>query len=290
MQKVDFDFEIIIADDFSTDNTREILISYKNKYPEKINLLLAEKNQGVFINAKNINENCQGKYIAILEGDDYWLDENKLQKQVDFLEKNFEYAGCFHDASIISTNHLPENTNEQAKEQSHGQWKTYSQFNRYTENFYPWDVLQRKIIPTASLVFRKKDLHHFYEKFSGIELSLSWAYHLEIIRGSKFKYFNEIWSMYVDHPHGFSKSIDMLTYKLNNIRILLILLDDEYYFSLKKDVYKAIAQEYFFLLHCNQAKELKRSTYQRYLKEYIRWSKKMLKAEADAFKEAFEGK
>ena len=102
MQETSFDFEIVIGDDCSTDKTREILLSFKEKYPEKINLLLAEKNCGVLRNSFNIFKNCKGKYIAMLEGDDYWSYACKLQKQVDFLELNDDYTGCFHDARVVS--------------------------------------------------------------------------------------------------------------------------------------------------------------------------------------------
>lgn len=103
-QKTDFDFKLIICEDCSTDNTAKICTEYKNKFPDKIDLHLAEKNMGVYKNARRLHELSFGsgaKYIAMLDGDDYWTDENKLQKQIDFLEQHPDYAICFHKATIV---------------------------------------------------------------------------------------------------------------------------------------------------------------------------------------------
>ncbi len=104
MQKTSFEFEIIIHDDASTDGTSEIILEYATKYPTKIFPLIQTENQyskGVNVIAPNFNyPRCKGKYIAFCEGDDYWTDPNKLQKQVDFLEKNEDFSLCFHSANI----------------------------------------------------------------------------------------------------------------------------------------------------------------------------------------------
>lgn len=99
-QKTNFPFEIIIHDDASTDNTKLIIEKYQEKYPNIIKTIFQEENKY----SKNINiwaeytfPLCNGKYIAICEGDDYWSDVYKLQKQVDFLEKNTNYVVCWTD-------------------------------------------------------------------------------------------------------------------------------------------------------------------------------------------------
>jgi len=92
MQSVNFPWELIIADDFSTDGTREILLKYKEKYPNFIKLILQEKNVGPGKNFSDLLNEPQSKYIAYFEGDDYWTDPLKLQKQVDFLEANPDYG------------------------------------------------------------------------------------------------------------------------------------------------------------------------------------------------------
>lgn len=91
MQQVNFSYEIVIAEDCSTDRSREIVIEYAQKYPEVIKLILQEQNVGLKAQSICLKKTCQGKYRAQLEGDDYLVDPYKLQKQVDFLENNPEY-------------------------------------------------------------------------------------------------------------------------------------------------------------------------------------------------------
>lgn len=101
MQKVDFEWELIIADDCSTDGTKEILIEYKAKHPDFIKLILQEKNIGPAKNHIELITTPISKYIALCDGDDYWTDPLKLQKQVGFLEANQDYVLCFHPIKIL---------------------------------------------------------------------------------------------------------------------------------------------------------------------------------------------
>lgn len=100
MQHVNFKYEIVIGEDCSTDRTKNIVVDYQKKYSNRIKLLLQETNVGMHKNFIDTYYSCQGKYIALLEGDDYWTDPHKLQKQVDFLEANPEYVICFHPIKI----------------------------------------------------------------------------------------------------------------------------------------------------------------------------------------------
>lgn len=92
LQKTDFAFEIVVGDDCSTDSTRRILSDYDNQYPSKFVLLLNEMNEGVSKNNIKVLSHCKGEFVAMCEGDDYWIDENKLQRQVDFLRVNDDYG------------------------------------------------------------------------------------------------------------------------------------------------------------------------------------------------------
>ena len=98
MQQTTFAYRIVIGEDCSTDNTRAICIEYKKKYPDKFKLILQPKNLGAINNSFIVHNTCNAKYVAILEGDDYWTDPMKLQKQVNFMENNIDSAACFHKA------------------------------------------------------------------------------------------------------------------------------------------------------------------------------------------------
>lgn len=100
-QEVNFDYEIVIGEDCSTDNTRNILISYQQKYPDKIRLLLADKNLGMHENFIQTYKACRGEYIALLEGDDYLTSPQKLQKQVDFLDHHSNCAIVYHMVELF---------------------------------------------------------------------------------------------------------------------------------------------------------------------------------------------
>lgn len=100
MQKTSFPFELIIGEDCSTDTTRSICIELQKEFPTIIKLVLPDKNKGVHKNLTELMLMSEGKYIALCEGDDYWSDIDKLQKQVDFLEQHPAYAVCAHDTLI----------------------------------------------------------------------------------------------------------------------------------------------------------------------------------------------
>lgn len=101
MQKVNFNYELLIGDDCSTDGTIDILQEYANLYPNQVKLFLSEENQGITKNSYRLYKKALGKYLASCEGDDYWVDENKLQIQVDFLENNPQYIGCSHAVFLV---------------------------------------------------------------------------------------------------------------------------------------------------------------------------------------------
>jgi len=94
------DFEIIVGEDCSTDKTREIVKVYADKYPQ-IKLMNYDTNQGVQKNLKECFNYCQGEYIAICEGDDYWVDKYKLKKQYEVLDRNKEASMCFSDITLL---------------------------------------------------------------------------------------------------------------------------------------------------------------------------------------------
>ncbi|MCM4161411.1 glycosyltransferase [Antarcticibacterium flavum] len=103
MQETNFKYELVIGEDFSTDRTRAICEEYAAVNLEKIKLLPSNKNLGLINNFIRTYKECDGKYVAICDGDDYWTDPFKLQNQVDFLEKNFDYSLVFTSFKFLFT-------------------------------------------------------------------------------------------------------------------------------------------------------------------------------------------
>lgn len=112
LQKTNFQYEIIIHDDASTDKTSEIIKKYENIYPNLIKSIIQTNNKysiNINIWAEYTFPAAKGKYIALCEGDDYWTDELKLQKQVDFLEQNIDYTVCWTDFQNIKSGEFYKN-------------------------------------------------------------------------------------------------------------------------------------------------------------------------------------
>lgn len=145
-QKTDFSFEILIHDDASTDGTQSIIEEYYTRNPDLFKPIFQTENQhskGISIWRKYQFPRAKGKYIALCEGDDYWTDPLKLQKQVDFLESHPDYSMCFHNA-ILHT----ETGNEKDRLFADLSSREYEM----KENIDRW------IIATASTVFRRSVL------------------------------------------------------------------------------------------------------------------------------------
>jgi len=163
-QKTNFEFEISISDDCSTDGTQNILLSYKEKHP-KIKLILRDKNVKVTQNCFEQIQTVKSKYIALCDADDYWTDENKLQIQYDFLEKNDQYVLSFHNCfkfdsktgKILDENYLSEDRKR---------------------DFTKDELLTGYHAPTSTLMFRNvsflqtEDLKNFYHSYHNNDLIL----------------------------------------------------------------------------------------------------------------------
>ena len=159
-QKVNFKFEILIHDDASTDNTTKIIKEYEKKYPNIIRCIYQTKNQyskNKKITATYLFPKARGKYIAICEGDDYWSDEKKLQKQVDILQNNKDISLCVH-----ATKQINKENNEVTE------IKGYKEDNIIGLEAFFVDYYKNKqqfLFHTSSYVFRKEFIDELlYEK------------------------------------------------------------------------------------------------------------------------------
>jgi glycosyltransferase involved in cell wall biosynthesis len=275
-QETNYNYRIIIIDDCSNDGSSKMILDIARENSHKIEYIRNKENLGIMKNALILAEKMKAKYFCFLDGDDYWCYDNKIQNQIDFLEENPDYAGCFHDAKIQQFN---QSFDSNYMNRTQVDWKTYSQFNRYTTNFMPWSLIERNIIPTASLIFRRTDILGFLKKYKLPVLSQSWALHLDIIKGSKFKYFNEVWSVYNDHPSGVSKNHDVVDFKINNIKILESLLSEQVWDYCKPIIYRTICEEYRLMLKSKKEISKTFSEYKKSLKQYKKYLKTLVKTD-----------
>jgi glycosyltransferase involved in cell wall biosynthesis len=187
IQKTNFPFEIVIGEDCSTDGTREIVFDYAKKYPNIIRVITSEKNVGMINNFIRTLNVCKGKYIALCEGDDYWTDPLKLQKQVDFLEANPGFVICFHNARKLV--------------QATGDNSSLFFNNPPRDIFTLSDIIKNDFIPTLTCVFRSKLFKEFPDWYSNAYPG-DWPLHILNAQHGKIKYIDEVMATYRLHEHG----------------------------------------------------------------------------------------
>lgn len=192
MQEVHFEYELVIGEDCSTDRTREIVVDYQKKYPHKIRLLLNEKNLGMHRNFAQTYNACRGQYIAVLEGDDFWTSQHKLQKQVDFLDTHRDFAICFHNMQIIyeDDSKKPHLSNVDQKEVS------------TIEDLFKSDPTM-----TASCLFRNKLFGVFPKWFFNLSFG-DWALTILNAEHGKIMYIDEVMGVYRVHKGGVTFTIN----------------------------------------------------------------------------------
>lgn len=100
-QKTEYRYELLIGEDCSTDNTRKIIQDYEEKYPEIIRVIYQKHNQGCTKNSYSLDLHARGKYIAGCEGDDFWCDDSRIQRDIDYLKTHPEYVGICHKCKIV---------------------------------------------------------------------------------------------------------------------------------------------------------------------------------------------
>lgn len=228
MQQVDFDYEILIGEDDSSDGTREIVKEYKDKYPERIRLFLNDRKNVMYIdgrptgrwNVLNLWKRAEGKYIALLDGDDYWTKADKLQKQVDFLDNHPECSICFHNATII-----------------------YEDENRSPREFCPpdqkpilnlEDIFEKNMIPSASVMFRRGLFGEFPEWYFRLSFG-DWPIHILNMQYGSAGYLNEVMSVYRIHKKSMSRDrIKMTSSKIEMYDYLNEYFNNKYERVLKR--------------------------------------------------------
>jgi glycosyltransferase involved in cell wall biosynthesis len=204
-QKCDFEYEVLIHDDASTDNTAQIISEYSSQFPNKITAILQVENQyskGIKPLVHFLFPQAKGKYIAICEGDDYWVDPKKLQKQVSFLETNLDY-----NFSMGRVDMFIQKSGQLRKRKEHIDVND-------SESFTVADYLKHPFSQTSTFVFR-----------NGVEFP-DWIYEtragdqaLVIIAtgDGKIKYHPEILSIYRIHSGGVAQRSSSLEDTLKRV-------------------------------------------------------------------------
>jgi len=149
-QITDFDYEIVIGEDKGSDETSNILKEYSLLYPNRFRIIFNETNLGMMPNFIKTLESCKGKYIAVLDGDDYWINKNKLQTQYNILETNPEAALCWHDSLIVDS--------------SEKQISTFSERFKgrdYHSSFDLFTVIKWKVLGATSSIFFRNVISPF---------------------------------------------------------------------------------------------------------------------------------
>lgn len=194
MQVVDFDYEIVIGEDASSDRTREIVVELARQHPEKIRVLLRdpevanrERHLAGKMNFLQALQSCRGEYIAILDGDDYFTSPHKLQKQVDFLDAHPECMICFHNVRAV-----------------------YADGSQGGENLCPADqkeitgieqLLWGNFIPSCSIMHRREPVLQLPDWFFTAKVG-DWPLNIFRAQYGKIGYLNEVLSAYRVHAAG----------------------------------------------------------------------------------------
>lgn len=189
-QKTDFVYRLTIGDDCSTDNTKAIIRDYAQQYPDRIQVLLASEHRGierkdrVSIEVLRLNTS---KYVALLDGDDYWTDPHKLQKQVDFLESHPECTMCFHNTMIFYEDGSQEPT-------------TFCPPNQKVISTLE-DLLSGNFIQSCSILFRRGLFGEFPDWFYTSKMG-DWPIHIMNARHGNIGYIDEVMGAYRIHRGG----------------------------------------------------------------------------------------
>jgi glycosyltransferase involved in cell wall biosynthesis len=212
MQKTTFPIEIIVNDDASNDNTANIIKDYVLKYPNLIVPIFQLENQysqGINPGVEFVLPRCNGKYIALCEGDDYWTDPSKLQNQVDFLESNPDFAVCFHRVKV------------QKGEEILDDYLTNVPSKITTIE----DLSKGNFIQTCSSVFRR-DFLHIPDWINSKLNAGDYPLHMMLATKGKLFYMDECMGVYRIHSSGVYSNASIEILLKGNVYLLKTLLNN----------------------------------------------------------------
>jgi glycosyltransferase involved in cell wall biosynthesis len=243
-QKVNFDYEIIIGEDHSPDQTPNIVKKYAELFPEKIKAYVRPENIGAKFNFLHCFFDCTGEYIVHIEADDYFTDDNKLQTQIDFLDDNLNVSACFHNAQII----FEDDTNREAVFINSKNQKVLTETKDFFVEKETW------FMATASVMMRRKYVESLPEWFLECK---SGDIPLYVILAEKgpIAYINKIMSVYRKNLNGQSYTDNIQSLNFINNRIYMYSKVNEYTQYKYVNLLKPILTEYYLLaISCRENK------------------------------------
>lgn len=194
-QVTDFPIEILIGEDRSTDATGEIVLELERKHPAGVRVIQSQSNLGMNKNLIRTLEQCRGRYIALLEGDDVWTSTRKLQKQVTFLEDNPDCTICFHKTEVYI----------EEKNQIRGVWPENDPQTITTIE----DLIKSNYIHTCTVMYRNIPLEPMPEQYYKLG-SGDWPLHMRYAQKGKIGFINEVMARYRIHGSGVFSRLSML--------------------------------------------------------------------------------
>ena len=269
MQKTNFRYVAVVHDDCSTDNSASIISEYAEKYPDIIKPIYEKENQyskhdGSLARIMDAAiAATSAKYVAMCEGDDFWTDPYKLQKQVDFMESHPDYVACFHNAYVQRG------------------WQR-GLFNSLIENHYPTteDIITRRwFIATASLFFRNILTEQDYPEWRKNIANGDYLLELLLAKEGKFYYMDDVMSVYRVEGQGMSAAMNTNKPKMYDGLIYLMTNMKDWYGgycadSFDKSIanYEQMKQESLTELYYEQhpfARAFRPKTYKRAIKKWL---------------------
>ena len=242
-QQVNFEFEVIVGDDASPDSTPEIIQEYHQKFPNIIKPLLHPKNLGGYGKGNTLATLavCQGKYIAAMDGDDYWTNPLKLQEQVDFLDNNLDFVACFHNALI----HFEDGSHPDmyVNDKTQRAVTTIEDLVGEDEIWY---------MATSAVMFRNGLIKEYPQWFHDSKSGDIPRYIL-LGKHGKFFYINEVMSVYRKNGGGmsFTDGKQDADFLFNRIRMYKG-IDQELNYKFHKKINRNIARYYLMLANSIQ--------------------------------------
>ncbi|MGN6258041.1 MAG: glycosyltransferase [Solirubrobacterales bacterium] len=196
LQDAPFEFELVIGEDCSSDGTREIVERYAERFPERVRAVLPAENVGHGEILRRVLDSVRGRFVAYLDGDDYWTSAAKLRRQVAYLESHEDCASCFHDASLVY---------DAAGAPSGATTPALAEMSFALE-----DILTECFIPSPSMVFRQEIVAEL-PAWAFESAWIDWLIHIRCAERGPIGYIPEPLAAYRVHEGGMFSALDRIS-------------------------------------------------------------------------------